>query len=253
MRIRHLSVRNFRGIRQLDWSLPDRHVLCLIGRGDSTKSTILEALRRVFHPQWNLAFDDADFYQCVATNTIKIDVILGEIPDNFRDLGSYGHWLCGWNQTTPLPPSRNSGRGSSMSRPGRALSQRAVYFGRRGRSTNPTCGSASLLRGRGRSRRGPRGCARRDIPPHREAAEIAPGSCRVRDTALRGLHTQIASNGNTLAPSASACVREFSPPNFFCRIPAAHRKRCDAVDGSSFPVYSDRHTPPRFSARRADF
>ena len=98
MRIRHLSIRNFRGIRQLDWPPPDNNVLCLIGRGDSTKSTILEALRRGFHPQWNLAFDDAEFYQCDPANAIKIEVVLGNILDDFRDLGSYGHWLCGWNQ-----------------------------------------------------------------------------------------------------------------------------------------------------------
>ncbi len=97
MRIRHLSIRNFRGIRELDWAFPNKALLCLIGRGDSTKSTILEALRRVFHSQWNLPFDDADFYQCVPTNTIKVEVVLGDIIDAFRDLESYGHWLSGWD------------------------------------------------------------------------------------------------------------------------------------------------------------
>ena len=97
MRIRHLSIRNFRGIRQLDWAIPDKNVFCLIGRGDSTKSTVLEALRRAFHPQWNMPFDDADFFLCNPTNPIKIEVVLGELPDEFRDLAKYGHWLCGWN------------------------------------------------------------------------------------------------------------------------------------------------------------
>jgi len=32
MQIRHLSVKNFQGIRELDWPVPDRNVLCLIGR-----------------------------------------------------------------------------------------------------------------------------------------------------------------------------------------------------------------------------
>ena len=31
---------------------------------------------------------------------ICIDVILGDIPDEFRDLESYGHHLCGWNPQT---------------------------------------------------------------------------------------------------------------------------------------------------------
>ena len=97
MRIRRISIRNFRGIRQFDWNVPDNSLFCLIGRGDSTKSTILEALRRAFYPQWNLAFDDADFFECKPTNAICIDVILGDIPDQFRDLETYGHHLCGWS------------------------------------------------------------------------------------------------------------------------------------------------------------
>ena len=97
MRIRYLSVRNFRGIRELDWPVPDQNLLCLIGPGDSTKSTILEGLRRVFHPQWNLSFDDADFHLCDPANPITIDAILGGLPDAFRDLEKYGHWLCGWD------------------------------------------------------------------------------------------------------------------------------------------------------------
>lgn len=100
MRIRRIGIRNFRGIRQLDWDVPDRALLCLIGRGDSTKSTILEAVRRAFYPQWNLAFDDADFFQCEPADAIRIDVILGNIPDRFRDLETYGHHLSGWDLQT---------------------------------------------------------------------------------------------------------------------------------------------------------
>ena len=100
MRIRHLLVRNFRGIRILDWPVPEGNVFCLIGHGDSTKSTILEALRRAFHPQWNLSFDDADFHFCNPANPIIIEAVLGNLPDAFRDLEKYGHWLCGWNAQT---------------------------------------------------------------------------------------------------------------------------------------------------------
>lgn len=100
MKVRHLSVRNFRGIRELDWPIPDCTILCLIGRGDTTKSTILEALRRLFHPQWNLSFDDADFHLCNPENSITIEAVLGDLPDSFRDLEKYGHLLCGWNAET---------------------------------------------------------------------------------------------------------------------------------------------------------
>ena len=100
MRIRHLSIRNFRGIRDLDWALRDRRVHCLVGRGDSTKTTILEAIRRVFHPQWNLVFYDSDFFECKPANKVLIEVTLGELPDEFRDLARYGYHISGWNSQT---------------------------------------------------------------------------------------------------------------------------------------------------------
>ena len=40
MRIRHISIRNFRGIRELDWTIPDKTLFCLIGRGDSTNPNV---------------------------------------------------------------------------------------------------------------------------------------------------------------------------------------------------------------------
>lgn len=98
MRLRHLAIRNFRGIRNLDWAIPNTGLLCLIGRGDSTKSTVLEAIRRVLYPQWNLLFDDSDFHKCDIENPIVIEAVLGDIPDAFRDLTSgYGSHLCGWD------------------------------------------------------------------------------------------------------------------------------------------------------------
>jgi AAA ATPase domain len=43
MKIRKITIRNFRGIAELDWDLPDQHIFCLIGKGDSGKTSILEA------------------------------------------------------------------------------------------------------------------------------------------------------------------------------------------------------------------
>jgi hypothetical protein len=54
-------------------------------------------LHRILYAQWNLAFDDADFYQCKPENKIRIVAVLGAIPDEFRDLESYGHCMCGWD------------------------------------------------------------------------------------------------------------------------------------------------------------
>lgn len=100
MRIRKLKITNFRGIRELVWTIPDETICCLVGRGDSRKSTILEAVRRLFHPHWNLSHDDADFYRCIPEQPIVIQAVLGQLPTEFGDLEKYGHSLCGWNTET---------------------------------------------------------------------------------------------------------------------------------------------------------
>ncbi|WP_328587171.1 MULTISPECIES: AAA family ATPase [Pseudomonas syringae group] len=64
VKIRKIVIKNFRGVKALDWNVPTADIFCLIGKGDSSKSTILEAIRYTFHPQWNLALSDSDFYQC---------------------------------------------------------------------------------------------------------------------------------------------------------------------------------------------
>jgi predicted ATP-dependent endonuclease of OLD family len=43
MQIRNVQIQRFRGIKSLDWCV-DGQIICLIGPGDSTKSTILSAI-----------------------------------------------------------------------------------------------------------------------------------------------------------------------------------------------------------------
>lgn len=97
VRIRNLKIKNFRGIKELDWSLSECGIFCLIGKGDSSKSTILEAIRFAFHPQWNLTFSDSDFYQCKVDNPISIEVTIGELVEEFCSLNKYGNYLRGWD------------------------------------------------------------------------------------------------------------------------------------------------------------
>ena len=97
MKIRKITIRNFRGVKELDWSLPTADIFCLIGKGDSSKSTILEAIRYAFHPQWNVTFSDSDFYQCKFDNPIVIEVTLGDLVADFCSLTKYGQHLRGWD------------------------------------------------------------------------------------------------------------------------------------------------------------
>ena len=97
MKIRKITIKNFRGVKELDWNLPAADILCLIGKGDSSKSTILEAIRFAFYPQWNLTLSDSDFYQCKVENSIVIDVTVGDLIEEFCSLNKYGHHLRGWD------------------------------------------------------------------------------------------------------------------------------------------------------------
>lgn len=97
MKIRKIEIKNFRGVKKLDWSLPNAGIFCLIGKGDSSKSTILEAIRFAFYPQWNLILSDADFYQCKVDNSIVIEITIGALTEAFCALDKYGHYLRGWN------------------------------------------------------------------------------------------------------------------------------------------------------------
>lgn len=97
MKIRNIRLNNFRGIKALDWKLPNGNIFCLIGKGDSSKSTILDGIRYAFYPQWNLSLSDSDFYQCKTDDPIVIEVSIGELVDEFCSLNKYGQYLRGWN------------------------------------------------------------------------------------------------------------------------------------------------------------
>lgn len=102
MRIRRIEILNFRGIKSLDWKLPDQQVFCLIGKGDSAKTTILEAIRCVFSPQWNLPFNDADFHLCNTEQAIRIEIIIGDLTDEFCSEQKYGMHLRGGTKRRQL-------------------------------------------------------------------------------------------------------------------------------------------------------
>src|ERR1700752_4497949 len=59
--IRLIEIENFRAIRNLRW-LPGPGVNCLIGPGDSGKSTILDAIDLCLGARRSLSFTDADFH-----------------------------------------------------------------------------------------------------------------------------------------------------------------------------------------------
>ena len=101
MRIRHLTVARFRGIKQLDWDIAGTTV-CLIGPGDSTKTTILDAIEYVLSPRWNLTVTDADFYGGNTAEPIEIVVTVAELPKALLTDEKFGLHLRGWSATDGL-------------------------------------------------------------------------------------------------------------------------------------------------------
>lgn len=80
MQIRHAQISNFRGIKSLSWSVPEGFV-CIIGQGDSRKSTFLDAIDLALSPNGSAAFDDSDFFALDHKQPISIQVTIGGIEE----------------------------------------------------------------------------------------------------------------------------------------------------------------------------
>ncbi|MGE4535334.1 ATP-dependent nuclease [Halomonas sp.] len=98
-RIRKVEIRNFRALRSLDW-YPNEGINCLIGPGDSGKSSILDAIDLCLGARRNLAIVDTDFFELDVTKDICITLTLGELPDSLKNIEAYGEYLRGFNAST---------------------------------------------------------------------------------------------------------------------------------------------------------
>ncbi len=72
-KIIRLDIKNYRGIEDLSLKFErEKNLICLIGRGDSGKTTILDAISSVLSPSWNLNFYDTDFYGYIRNSQCMI-------------------------------------------------------------------------------------------------------------------------------------------------------------------------------------
>ncbi len=93
MRIVALEVQNFRGIKHGKIPFPVKRVLCLVGTGDSTKSTLFEAIRWDLLQGWIINATDSDFYHCDAAKPIIIRGSYTELPKSLLSEEKYGYFL----------------------------------------------------------------------------------------------------------------------------------------------------------------
>lgn len=94
--IRQVYIRNFRGIESLFWN-PHPGLNCLIGPGDSGKSTILDAIDLCLGARRNFSFTDADFFNSNVSNPLEIIITLGNLDDALKNLERYGEFLRGFD------------------------------------------------------------------------------------------------------------------------------------------------------------
>lgn len=108
MKIKHIEIANFRGIKSLSWHVKG-NFSCIIGAGDTCKSTVLKAVDCALCPHAYLSFYDSDFFNQDVEQDIVIQVTLAdwdeqqtEIKDLFRE-SKFARFKCGLDKTGPLP------------------------------------------------------------------------------------------------------------------------------------------------------
>lgn len=97
--IRHVHIKNFRAIKELVWR-PRPGLNCLIGSGDSGKSTILDAIEIALSARQSYLFTDADFFKLDTTNPIEIFVTIGALDDELKNIDTYGMYLRGFDDSS---------------------------------------------------------------------------------------------------------------------------------------------------------
>lgn len=94
MKIRHVFIERFRGIKKLDW-YPESAFVCVIGSGDSRKTTILDAIDLVLSSR-SARFDDSDFYNLNTDNPLSITVSVTGFPSDLLNEKKFGLYLSGY-------------------------------------------------------------------------------------------------------------------------------------------------------------
>ncbi|MGH9884118.1 MAG: ATP-dependent nuclease, partial [bacterium] len=100
MQIREITIRNFRSIEQLTWQ-PSASLVCLIGRGDVGKSTVLDAIELALCPRAP-AITDTDFLVGDTSKPIELLVTVGELPEDALGDNRFGLHLRGWQKVGGL-------------------------------------------------------------------------------------------------------------------------------------------------------
>ncbi|MGB4627041.1 MAG: ATP-binding protein [Erysipelotrichaceae bacterium] len=89
-KIHSLKIENYKGIKEFNHSFNNQSFVCLIGRGDSGKTTILQAIIAVLSPYWDYKFYDTDFYNGNTSKPIIIEASLYDVPEDLLKESKFG-------------------------------------------------------------------------------------------------------------------------------------------------------------------
>lgn len=94
MKLLFLSIHNFRGVRSGDFVFPpEQSLVCIIGSGDSCKTTLLKAIEWCLWPSWKLNVSDSDFYNGDLSAKIIIEATLTDISKELLTEDRFGLYL----------------------------------------------------------------------------------------------------------------------------------------------------------------
>ena len=79
-KLNYLKIIHYRGVEMFEQTFRDG-ITCIIGRGDSGKSTILNAIACLFAHTWSIHLTDSDFYGCNMESPIIIEGVVSAIPN----------------------------------------------------------------------------------------------------------------------------------------------------------------------------
>jgi len=95
MRIRHIKIKNYRGIKELEAPLGSDFI-CFIGSGDCRKSSILSAIE-TFLTHYSDNLDDSDLFDGDPGNEAIIELTITDYPIGFESFNNYAEQLRGWS------------------------------------------------------------------------------------------------------------------------------------------------------------
>ena len=95
-RLRKVDIRNFRSIRALEWT-PAPGINCLVGPGDSGKSSLLDAIDFCLGARRGIQFSDSDFHGLDTTQAIEIYATVGELDPAMLSAEKYGIFFRGFD------------------------------------------------------------------------------------------------------------------------------------------------------------